>query len=155
MNIAVHGQYELYNTATLQTARFEVLELYGYKGEYVVYGEKMRQGLWMPAQFGRVQAPPGPACFPLFLAELEDNITALVNQLHSLPLYLVLPGEDRAMIPLLTLEDSHKILGGKRGDRGAMIQRARQLIDLYLDWLPTRTLPEWFRLKKQLVQVRN
>ena len=153
MNIQVHDQYQLFNTATRQTARFEVLDLYGYKSQYILYGERLRQGIWLPSRFGHVQAPPGPACFPLFPSEAVANITALVDQLRSLPLYLVLP--DNQMVPLLTLEDSHKILGGIRGNKDSMIRRAQQLIDLYLEWLPTRLLPEWFRLKKNLVAARN
>ena len=153
MNIQVHDQYQLFNTATRQWARFEVQELYEYKGQHVVYGNRYRQGIWVPSKFGHVQAPPGPACFPFFPTEPTANITALVDQLRSLPLYLVLT--DNQMVPLLTLEDSHKILGGIRGNKDSMIRRAQQLIDLYLEWLPTRLLPEWFRLKKNLVAARN
>ena len=153
MNLAVHQQYQLRNTATRQTARFEVLELYLYKGQYILYGERMRQGIWMPSRFGHVQAPPGPCCFPLFPIERQEDIEQLVTTLRSLPLYLI--AEEGEAFPVLSLEDAVLVLGGRKGDREDMIRRSQQLIDLYLEWKTTKALPSWFWLKQQAVKARN
>ena len=158
MNLTIHRQYELRNTATKQTAIFEVLELYNYKGQSILYGERMRQGIWIPAKFGRRQASPGPACFPVFPDELASDVTQLVDQLHSLPLYLVLsnnPDDGLKLLPILSLQNSSNILGGQRYGKDGMIQRAQQLIDLYLDWKPTRLLPKWFHARRAMAKDRE
>mgnify|MGYP001580444415 FL=1 len=152
-SLSVHQQFELHNSATRQKALFEVLDLFAYRGQSVVYGERLRQGIWLPSSVGHIQAPPGPACFPIFPEEPATEVVALVGQIGSLPLYLLLPGA--LLLPLLTVEDAHLVLGGERGKRDDMVKRAQRLIDLYLEWKPLHVLPEWFRLKRGLVKARN
>lgn len=151
--LQVHRQYQLFNAATKQEARFEVLDLYQYAGQYVVYGERMRQGIWVPSTIGRVQAPPGPACFPIFPTELGVDIMRLMEHLRSLPLYLVLA--NGSLLPVLSLEDGCKILGGEKDNRDAMVRRAQQLVDLYLQWKPTKVLPQWFLARQRLAKSLN
>ena len=154
MNIMVGGgPYELYNEATKQRARLEVSDIFSYRGAAIIYGTKMRAGLWVPSTIGRKETPEGPACFPLFLNEPGQQVVRLVDLLRSLPLLFVLP--DKSRLPILSLEDSHKVLGGRRGHRDDMIARAQKLIDVYSEWRGTGLLPEWFRLKKDLVKSRN
>lgn len=147
------GPYEIHNTATKQVTRLEVHDLFLYKAATIVYGSKMRGGLWVPSAFGRRESSEGPACFPLFLNEQHTDVTRLVNLLRSLPLWLVLP--DDSGLPVLSVEDSYKVLGGQRGVRNDMIQRAQQMVDLYSEWKATKVLPEWFRLKRDLAKSVN
>ena len=151
--LKVHQQYRLINTATRQEVQLEILDLYQYNGACIVYGEKMRQGIWLPATIGRRVAPPGPACFPVFPNEQGGDVVALVNQLRSLPLLLTLP--DTSLLPILSLENGHLILGGERNKKEDMGRRAQQLVDLYYQWKPTLTLPQWFRLKQSIARRVN
>ena len=154
MNIMVGGgPYHLLNTATLQRTRLEIHDLFNYRGQTIMYGIKMQSGIWLPGTIGRQDVPEGPACFPLFTGAQAVKVVQLADQLHSLPIFFLLP--DQTRLPILSLEDSHKILGGQRGVHDDMIKRAQRLVDLYEEWEPVGILPEWFRLKRDLVKSRN
>ena len=147
------GPYTIHNMATRQEARLEVHDIFAYRGATILYGSKKRAGLWVPSAFGHRETPEGPACFPLFLAEQHTSVTDLVDRLRSLPLWLVLP--DDSGLPILSVENAHKILGGQQGNRDDMIERSQKLIDLFLEWRRTKVIPERFRLQRDLARNAN
>ena len=154
MNINLHDHYQLLNTSGGQRTNFKATDLYQYWGQVIVYGVKLPSGIHVPHTHGRVNVPEGPACFPLFLGEPADRVVRLIRQLNSLPLCLVL--QDGSRLPVLSLEQSHMILGGQRYVREDMIKRAQKLIELYRNWWEAgEVLPGTFRLKQQLVRSAN
>ena len=165
MKISPHDMLEIRNTATLQSAKVEVLEIYSYNGQVILFGERRRYDIWVPSRWGHQQPPPGPTCFPIFPAEPAGNIVKLRDQLNSLPLYLIFPseglmtnsaGQAEQFVPILSLQDGHIVLGGERYDKNDMIERSRKLIDLYFEWLDHgETVPEKIRLAQDAVKARN
>ena len=117
----------------------DILELYDYKGQYIVYGAmKPRQP---HTRIGFVNVPSRASCFAVLHQETDENILYLVRQLGGQPLILE-QGTDS--IYILNMGRLQGFWDGRIKAEDGMILHVRKMVDLYQDWKRLGHLPRWF-----------
>ena len=156
MQIRTGQQYQLVNLEVPQGTpgnppRILVGEVLGYKGQYIVYGEKLahQQHVY---RVGFEDVPERPACFVMLPREpVPENVLLLSKMLKGLPLALM-DGTDLYYIVNWTsnLGSLWWTARGEQASRDEMIRRARKVVDLYLEWNEKGQVPVWFRAARSI-----
>ena len=128
----------------------DIIDLYNYKGQYVVYGVTQAREVHVVRGVFPVKARP--SCFAVLVDETKENISYLVKLLKGEPL-IIIQGSD--ILYILNMGRLKGFWDGRTNDKDGMVQHAQKMIDLYQDWKRLGHLPRWFLDLKAEAQSGN